>query len=603
MGRRFASVAGFAAVLALAVTGLVAAHPTRPAEPGPGRVTATSRAILRLNGSLNESASAEVSHAVAAAGGRVVATEPALDMIVVDVPGTALGSLRAIPGVLAVAPDRAVHTMSQSVDPSTQPGALSNVTRIVGATSMWRNGWTGRGVDIALIDTGVDPVGALSGANKLVIGPDLSFESPDPVLRDLDGYGHGTYIAGIIAGREGSTQSGSSYASDTTHLLGVAPDARLVSLKLAAHDGAVDVSQLIAAIDWVVEYRTSGGLNIKVLNLSLGTDSTQSPQTDPLSWAAEVAWKSGITVVAAAGNGGDGNGGVTDPANNPWVIAVGADDTRGTDSVTDDKVPSFSAHARRQGDRAPDVIAPGVGVVSLAAPGSTVVTSYPAALVGTGYLRGSGTSQAAAVVSGAAALLLSQRTTLKPDQVKALLVSTADPLPRVSSGTQGAGLIDVARAASASPPKSGQTAPSGLGTGTLEGARGSGHVMLQGVTLTGERDIMGRTWRSSTMASEAASRSAWSSDGSFNGVRWTGSGYVQGSLTWSGSTWSGSTWSGSTWSGSTWSGSTWSGSTWSATTWAGDSSTGSGSTGGTSTSNTWTAGAQPARMWSAASWG
>ena len=331
-----------------------------------------------------------------------------------------------------------------------------------------------------------------------------------------------------------------------------------------------------------------------------------------------MAWKSGIVVVAAAGNGGDGNGGVTDPASNPWVIAVGADDTKGTDSVTDDKVPSFSAHARRTGDRAPDVIAPGVGVVSLAAPGSTVVTSYPAALVGTGYLRGSGTSQAAAVVSGAAALLLSQRTTLKPDQVKALLVSTADALPRVSSGTQGAGLIDVARAASASPPSRGQTAPSGTGTGTLEGARGSGHVTLQGVTLTGERDIMGRTWRSSTMASEAASRSAWSSDGSFNGVRWTGSGYVQGSLswagstwsgsTWSGSTWSGSTWSGSTWSGSTWSGSTWSGSTWSAITWAGDSSTDSGSTGSTSTSNTstsntWTAGAQPARMWSAASWG
>ncbi len=542
------------------------------ASPSPSAAAESpnGRFVVRLDPRAGTAALSEVPAAVARSGGTVVAAQRALGTLVVAVHADGARELAAVPGVLDVSPDRELRATSLGFSPTSQPGAMTNVTRLTGAASLWRNGWTGAGVDVALLDSGVAPVGALSNATKVVVGPDLSFESQDPDLRYLDTYGHGTHMAGIIAGREVAKGTGATYAADAGNFYGMAPDARIVSLKLADHDGAVDVSQVIAAIDWVVQHRFTSGLNIRVLNLSYGTLSGQDAQRDPLSWAAEVAWKRGIVVVASAGNDGETRTGLADPAYNPWVLAVGAADTKGTDTTADDVVPAFSARqAAGWGTRGIDVVAPGVGVVSPGVPGSNLFEGHPGARLGNGFLRGSGTSQAAAVVSGGVALLLQQRPHLQPDEVKDLLMVNARKLTAQPVAAQGSGEIDLAAASAAPVLPQMRQRQGGNGTGSLDTARGGMYVAMDGIDLRGERDIMGSTWNGFALASQAASASAWGADGSFNGALWAGSGFTSDTTTWAGRTWSGKTWSGKTWSGKTWSGKTWSGKTWSNATWNG----------------------------------
>ena len=212
----------------------------------------------------------------------------------------------------------------------------------------------------------------------------------------------------------------------------MAPDAKLLALKLATTDGSTDVSQVIAALDWVTEHPVMpDGTRVRVINLSYGTDSAQAYQNDPLAAAAENAWKHGIVVVTSAGNSGSDTGGLSDPAIDPYVLAVGAADS--SDKVNGwapkhTKVASFSNVAT---GRHADLIAPGTSLVSLRAPGSYVDANNPQGLVSgdvSGRLfRGSGTSQAAAVVSGAIADLLQAFPSLTPDQVKYALTASADP--------------------------------------------------------------------------------------------------------------------------------------------------------------------------------
>ena len=439
-----------------------------------------------------------------------------------DVPGrraTAVAArLAADPAVGSVSPDRALQAMSLGTDSAGQRGSMALVADVVGARSLWRRGITGAGVGVALIDTGVAPVEGLLGADKVVVGPDLSFESQNRDLRNLDTFGHGTHMAGIIAGREGPRSDGPTYAASTDRFLGIAPDATVVSLKLADRYGAVDVSQVIAAVDWVVQHRDDTGVRIRVINLSFGTPSQQAPWQDPLAYAAEVATRYGITVVAAAGNNGDNGYGLNDPAYNRNVLAVGATNTAGTERTDDDRVPWFSA---RQGGaawwRTPDVVAPGAGIVSLRVPGSYISDSHPTARVGSRGIRGSGTSQSAAVVSGAVALLLQQRPWLQPAQVKWLLMRTANGLPAEGESSEGSGSIDVERAAATWWVGSAETS-SGRGHGSLEAARGGIHVSDGTVDLTGERDVMLNPWSART-AWPTATASMWWWDGSWNGCR------------------------------------------------------------------------------------
>ena len=233
------------------------------------------------------------------------------------------------------------------------------------------------------------------------------------------------------------------------------------------------------------------------------------------------------------------------------------------------------------GKRNPDVLAPGVSIMSLRDPGSRIDTQHPGGRVADDprLFLGSGTSQAAAVVSGAAALLIEQRPELTPDQVKQLLTTTATSTFQFDI-IKGNGVINLAAAMGATTPTATQSWTPATGLGSLEASRGTDHVTINGQKLSGEYTVTGAKWdpKAWVKASEAAT--AWNGTDDWSGSTWSGS-------TWSGSTWSGSTWSGSTWSGSTWSGSTWSGSTWSGSTWSGSTWSGSTWSGSTWSGSTW----------------
>ncbi len=465
------------------------------------------------------------------------------------------------------------------INPREYPGSMVTVTqKTTGADHYWNAGYIGSGVDVALIDTGVVPVDGLAYPGKLVQGPDLSFESQSPDHTRLDTYGHGTHMAGIIAGRDDAASD--VMASKDTSFLGMAPGARLLSLKVGDYQGSVDVSQVIAAIDWVIQHKNDNGMNVRVLNLSFGTDSTQNYRLDPLAYIVERAWKSGIVVVAAAGNDGAGVL-LRDPAISPFVIAVGASENNVTQKTSDDVIASFSSCGTPE--RHVDVVAPGKSILSLRNPGSYADTEHPEARVNERFFLGSGTSQAAAVVSGAAALIIDQRPDITPDQVKRLLKATADRIRGESLLCQGAGVIDLKEALTTRTPdvrSSAQTYLPSIGNGLLEAARGSSHVQHDGVVLVGEQDIKGSLWHpwcTLGLDLKANCASTYWQGGDWNGTTWSGttwSGTTWSGTTWSGTTWSGTTWStidwsGTTWSGTTWSGTTWSGTTWSGTTWSG----------------------------------
>ncbi len=520
--------------------------------------------------------------------------------------------------MVSVSPDGAVHLDSTSgYDPTTDTGSIYNTTLMTGAQAYWKAGYTGKGVDIALLDSGVVPVNGLTAPNKVLYGPDLTPDSQNPTRSGLDGFGHGTFLAGLIGGRDDAAVAG-HYAGDSADFLGMAPDARIVSVKVADGNGTTDVSQVLAGIDWVVEHAHDPGMNIRVLNMSFSTDSVQNYLLDPLSFATETAWHAGIVVTASAGNAGGGRTSLFDPAFDPYVIAVGAADTQGTTSTSDDTVASFSQGGG--GNRNPDLVAPGVHLESLRDTGSLVDAQNPGGVISSRFFRGSGTSQASAIVAGAAALLLQQHPFLTNDQVKSLLTSAATPLAGQPASLQGSGELNLRGDLYAIPPLLAvQLYLPSLGTGTIEGARGSVHVTDNGVTLSGETDIMGNPLSAGLLASLLTSGKAWIG-GVWNSVVWTGSGWI-GSVwasapwtgndftgapwsggTWSGGTWSGGTWSGGTWSGGTWSNGAWSGGTWSGGTWSGGTWSGGTWSGGTWSGGTWSGGTWSGGTWSGGTW-
>jgi serine protease AprX len=508
------------------------------------------------------------------------------------VPAARVDRLRRSPAVSSVTGNEPVQMQAAAYTPTTDAGSLYTTTMATGARAYWKAGYTGKGVDVAVIDTGTAPVLGLDLAGKIVNGPDLSFESQANNLRYLDTYGHGTHMAGIIAGRGAGAVAG-SYSGDTANFLGMAPDARIVSVKVADAMGAADVSQIIAAIDWVVQNKTTGGLNIRVLNLSFGTNTTSPYTIDPLCHAVEAAWKKSITVIAATGNAGyymtPGGPGLTSPARDPYVIAVGATDTRKTLSTTDDAVASFSSSGviGTGGTKNPDLVAPGKSIISLAVPGSFIDQTYGAAgAVTGGYMRGSGTSQATAVMSGAAALVLQQHPTWTNNQVKALLTGTAQPLTAgtLTPAAQGRGTLDLAKALGVTSVAAAYSYTSSTGTGTLESARGTAHLVDNGVVLSGEQDIFGTAVSTATLASRRTAGTAWTG-GTWNGQVWTGSSFS--GTNWTATTWSGRMWSGRMWSSEVWSGRMWSGRMWSAGTWTGRMWSGDGWSGNTWSSAGW----------------
>ncbi len=484
-------------------------------------------------------------------------------------------------------------------DAESDPGSLYTITRAIGAQQVWAakdsqgRAVTGQGVTVAVLDSGVAAVPGLDGAGKVLRGPDLSLEANSTQQLGDDTFGHGTHVAGIIAAEDSSVRldpkSGQPKSDDATQQLGVAPGASLLALKLASTDGSTDVSQVIAGLDWVTQHRHDPGMDVRVINLSFGTDSVQSYQVDPLAAAAENAWRAGIVVVVSGGNAGSGATGLTDPAIDPYVIAVGSSDPGGrVDGWTSNpQVADYSS--RGTTDRHVDLLAPGRSVVSLRDPGSYVDVNNPSGLVAgdlSGRLfRGSGTSQAAAVVSGSAALLLQAYPQLTPDQVKAALVSTAAPIRGADPVDAGAGelrvgqaLEAVRKAATAKNPAGSlldtrQVFPQALGAGSLQDARGSSALVDvdTGLLLQGEVDVQGVAWDGASWFAASSARTAWDG-GTWHQAQWTGAGWTPtgwARARWSGASWSRARWSDVSWDRARWSRARWSDSSWQRARWSG----------------------------------
>jgi serine protease AprX len=313
-------------------------------------------------------------------------------------------------------------------------------------------GYTGAGVGVAIIDSGITSWhdDLTNKSSKIYpYGNQRVSKFVDFVngrTQPYDDNGHGSHVAGIIAGN-GYDSNGDK--------AGIAPGASLVSLKVLDGNGQGTISNIIAALGWVATNATK--YNIRVVNLSVGAGVYESYWTDPLTLATKALTDKGITVVAAAGNMGkdkNGNlqwGAITAPGNAPWVLTVGASSTMGTLTRSDDQMADYSSSGPTAYDFAakPDLVAPGTGTVSLAVPGSLFyVTKVANLLAGTlglsvkPYLALSGTSMAAPVVSGTVALMLQANPNLTPNLIKAILQYTSQQYPGYSALRQGAGFLN-----------------------------------------------------------------------------------------------------------------------------------------------------------------
>jgi serine protease AprX len=365
-----------------------------------------------------------------------------IDAIVADVSAADLAMLAADPRVTSVSIDAVVKSATSGPSSAFYSSAFSQAT-LLPTLGLPIQGVTGNGVGVAVIDSGLLQNGDFSGVTFYDFTNGLTRIS-------YDDYGHGTHVSGLIASK-GSVSQGV--------YTGIAPRARLISLKVLDANGQGSTSDVIDAIEFAVVNKAS--LRIDVINLSLGHPIFENAATDPLVQAVEAAVRAGIVVVASAGNVGrslttglPAYAGILSPGNAPSAITVGALDTHNTTSRGDDTIPSYSSRGPTWYDALPkpDLVAPGQGLVSDAAIGSTLYTSFPSAWVmGTGgvarFLRLGGTSMSAAVTSGVVALMIeasriASGTTPSPQAIKAVLDYTALPLNGPDALTQGHGAIN-----------------------------------------------------------------------------------------------------------------------------------------------------------------
>ena len=480
--------------------------------------------------------------------GRVTHELPLVDGFSAVIPGDALTTLSQSDAVLRIWGDGRVHSEGFNMgiyDRSPANTVWRASVDIPLAQALSNPSWTGAGVTVAVLDTGISQLADFG--NRVLARVDLT-----PEHDGLDRYGHGTHMAAIIG-------------SNSATYPGVAPGANLVSVKVAGANGATDVSVVIAGLEWIVAHKAQ--YNIRILNLSFGTDSRQPYSIDPLDFAVERTWFSGIFVVVSAGNAGSAAGTISKPGDDPYVLTVGAADLGNTLAVSDDVVAPFSSVGpTHDGFSKPDLVAPGVTIVSDLAPNSTVSLSHPDAIVSNTYIKGSGSSQAAAVVSGAAALLLQADPTLDPNRLKAVLMKTTSLLTLNNQPGSGTGLLDVAAAVllvmahgPIIPANIGLTPSKGLGS--LEASRGSLHVDADPknagtpVPIVGGVDVLGQIWDDRSWSARSWSSNAWLSSG------W-------GDLTATYAGWSSGAWSGRTWSGTSWDSRSWSSSTFTARSWS-----------------------------------
>ena len=441
--------------------------------------------------------------------------------------GRAIAALAAQPDVEYINEDTTVR-LSSTVATDT----ASIYAQADGAAAAWQTaGVDGTGVAVAVIDSGIAPNPDI--AARILVSVDLTLGTG--LVSAGDPGGHGTHVAGIIAGN-GPAIPATLLTPATPGRTGVAPNANLISLRVLDANGAGKLSDVIAALQWAIQHRAQ--YNIRVINLSLGAPATTSYLADPLAAMAEIAWHAGITVVTAAGNLGPAAGTITTPAYDPFVIAVGAIDDAGSPAPGDDVVAPFtSVGPSFDGLMKPDLAAPGRRVVSLRVPGSTLDLLLPERIVETNYFRLSGTSQAAPQVAGAAALLLQKNGGLKPDQVKDILTRSARQVTGASVAQVGAGALDInaalLNATSTARPNRARVSDA-FARMVYPLIKGTQPLLFRDLSFNGGVDSKGVAWSNVT----------------WNNVTWD-------NVTWDNVSWENVTWDNVTWDNVTWDNTTW----------------------------------------------
>jgi serine protease AprX len=398
------NAAGSSATLDPRIGTLAARHPNRVVE-----------AIVQFKAGVTAAAQGAD---VARVGGSVTGNLHIINGVAAKLTASAAGKLASSGDVHAV-------SMNSAIAPQDTPdGSDLDTTfdQTLGAPALWHfgAGLTGRGVGVAVIDTGIDgnlpDFRGVSGNSRVIA---TAVTNPD-ANTVMDTYGHGTHVAGIIAGN-------SQYRNVSDPLrgrfAGVAPDANLVSIKVSDDNGNATVLDVIYGLQFAVDHQKT--YNIRVVNMSLDSTTPQSYKLDPLDAAVESAWFHGLVVVVAAGNRGDAPDAVQyAPANDPYVVTVGAVDTNGTITPRDDVIPDWSSRGTTQdGFDKPDVTAPGAHIVSVLAPNSTFANQCPSCIVDGQYISAGGTSMAAPMVSGLVADMLQLHPNWTPAEVKGSLIN------------------------------------------------------------------------------------------------------------------------------------------------------------------------------------
>ena len=445
-------------------------------------------------------------------GGRVTTVLSHVGAEVVTAPVWSLRSLASDPRVLGMSPDRRGHVAGDDNTDGDTDGVLA--AQALGGKAGQKN--TGQGVNVALLDTGVSDTPALSrSSGRITDGVDTSqLNSGGDALTSgtfTDGYGHGTFLASLIAGGKVPGSGGRA--------IGIAPAARIVVVKVADAQGNTSLSDVLAGLDWVAAHARA----IQVVNLALAVDRPTAPAygADPLTAAVEHVRAAGVVVVAAAGNQPSEVG---DPGLDPQSLTVGAADVSGKRP----SVAPFSGSGVVAGVTKPDVVAPGLHVLGVINSDSLVAQQHPEGWADHHLFKGSGTSEATAIASGVAAAYLSDNPGATPLEVKSALRKQASPL---NDNRAGAGLLNMVN-----------------GNGPKPSAADSGEAGWDTNSWTANAWQGVPNWQTQL-------ESMWS------GPAWD-------AMSWSGSTWSAMSWSGSTWSAMSWSAMSWSAMSWSAMSWS-----------------------------------
>lgn len=397
--------------------------------------------------------------------------------------------------------------------------------------AVWEMGYDGSGIGVAVIDSGVATDRDFSTEpgkphSRVVAG--LSFS--DDAFKIADESGHGTHVAGIIGGN--------GYASNGLYK-GVAPKVDLINLKISDANGMSYESYAVAAMQWI--YENKDLYNIRVVNISVNSSTQSTHHTSPMDAAAEILWFNGVVVVVSAGNSADSsiNPVLAAPANDPFLITVGAMDERGTSQRTDDVVASYSASGITQdGIQKPELYAPGSNIVSVLSDSSSWDQMYPERTVlGGEYFRLSGTSMAAPMVTGAVALLLQAEPKLTPDQVKYRLIHSAE---QTSQGPY----LDVYHLLTSKTTESSNT---GL---TIS------QILWSASDLSTQDSV---SWNSESLDSvswnsESIDSVSWNSD-SINSVSWN-------SVSWNSVSWNSVSWNSVSWNSVSWNSVSWNSTYW-----------------------------------------